>query len=350
GGRRSSEASSGGREYERTLNQLLVEMDGFEPSAAVVVMAATNRHEMLDPALVRPGRFDRMVTIAPPDRAGRVAILRLHAAGKPLGPDVDLDALAGVTQGLSGADLENILNEAALLATRRGLERISMVTLDEGVDRATLGLVSHRAMMTDEERRTVAYHESGHVLVALALPDAMPPHKVTILPRGRALGHCSTVDTHDRFVWSRTRLIDEMAVSLGGWVAERLVFGVAGAGSSGDIEKVTNMARRMVREFGMGESLGPLSFPTNLGSWGSNQDVEAQAAISGEVRRLVGEAQERAEATLSASRDKLDRVAEALLERETMSSEEIELLFLERKAAVLPGHSVLPGHAGQPVT
>ncbi|MGH9075065.1 MAG: AAA family ATPase, partial [Acidimicrobiales bacterium] len=324
GTHRSAFTTDGGREYERTLNQLLVELDGFEPNSAVVVMAATNRPELLDGALVRPGRFDRMVTIAPPDRAGRLAILRLHAAHKQLGDDVDLDAVAGVTRGLSGADLENILNEAALLATRRGLDRISMAVLDEGVDRATFGLVSHQAMMTDEARSVVAYHEAGHAIVALALPGAMPPHKLTILPRGRTLGHCSMTDTHDRFVWSRTRLLDQMASLLGGWVAERLVFGEAGSGASGDLERVGSLARRMVREWGMSKDLGPLAFPAANGS-GRYSEREA-GAISIEVRRLADEAQDRATSVLSVSRARLDAVAADLLQRETMTSDEIELL------------------------
>ncbi len=324
GTHRSAFTTDGGREYERTLNQLLVELDGFEPNSAVVVMAATNRPELLDGALVRPGRFDRMVTIAPPDRAGRLAILRLHAAHKQLGDDVDLDAVAGVTRGLSGADLENILNEAALLATRRGLDRISMAVLDEGVDRATFGLVSHQAMMTDEARSVVAYHEACHAIVALALPGAMPPHKLTILPRGRTLGHCSMTDTHDRFVWSRTRLLDQMASLLGGWVAERLVFGEAGSGASGDLERVGSLARRMVREWGMSKDLGPLAFPAANGS-GRYSEREA-GAISIEVRRLADEAQDRATSVLSVSRARLDAVAADLLQRETMTSDEIELL------------------------
>ncbi|MGH9077181.1 MAG: AAA family ATPase [Acidimicrobiales bacterium] len=322
GAARSGAGDSGTREFAQALNQLLVELDGFEATSTVVVMAATNRPEMLDPALVRPGRFDRMVTIVAPNRAGRLAILRLHAAGKALGADVDLDAVAAATRGMSGAELENILNEAALLAARRGLGRISMATVDEGIERATLGLVSHQAVMTDEERRVVAYHEAGHAVVALALPGTMA-HKLSILPRGRTLGHCSMVDTHDRFVWSRTRLLDHMAAMLGGWAAERMVFGEAGSGASSDLDWVGVTSRRMVREWGMSETLGPLSFPSTSAAAGGYSEGEGPV-IYAESRRLAEEALDRAQVVLDRSRSRLDALVDALLERETMSAAEIE--------------------------
>ncbi|MGI8682146.1 MAG: AAA family ATPase, partial [Mycobacteriales bacterium] len=336
GARRSEAGDSGNREFAQTLNQLLVELDGFEASAAVVVMGATNRPELLDPALVRPGRFDRLVTITAPDRAGRTAILALHAKGKPLGPDVDLDIVAGLARGFSGAELENVLNEAALLAARRGLSQISMALVDEGIDRATLGLTSRRTVMSEDERSVVAYHEAGHALVALALPGATPPHKLTILPRGGTLGHCTMLDSHDRVVWSRSMLLDVMASYLGGWVAERLVFGQACSAASSDLAAVGEQARVMVREYGMSDTLGPVALPVSARGGGGHQAYsERQAeAIDAEVSRVIGEAHDRAVGVLESARAGLDLVAAALLERETLSSVEIQALLADTTADV----------------
>ncbi|HUP68188.1 MAG TPA: ATP-dependent zinc metalloprotease FtsH [Acidimicrobiales bacterium] len=327
GGRRGSGMVEGGhQEREQTLNQLLVEMDGFDANAQVVVIAATNRPDMLDPALVRAGRFDRKVQIMMPDRKGRRDILGVHARKKPLGPDVDLDKVAGQTQGFSGADLENILNEAALLASRKGLDVIDMQVVDEGIDRAYLGVASKGNIMTDEERRSVAYHEAGHALVAMRAPGARPPYKLTIVPRGGSLGHCSTTDTHDRLVHSRSMLIAQMAVSLGGWACEKLVFGETGSGASSDLHRATDIARKMVCEFGMSD-LGPMVF-TDFDSNGRPRppSPEAGKAIDAEIRRLSEEAHEQAVAVLSGERAALDRIVEALLDRETLTAEELEEL------------------------
>ena len=328
GGRRSPGGDSfgGTQEREATLNQLLVEMDGFDPNAQVVVIAATNRPDMLDPALVRAGRFDRKVEIRMPDRKGRRDILEVHARKKPLGPDVDLDKVAGQTQGFSGADLENILNEAALLASRKGLDLIDMKVLDEGIDRAYLGVASKGNIMTDEERRAVAYHEAGHALVALRVPGARLPYKLTIVPRGGSLGHCSTTDSHDRLVHSRSMLIAQMAVSLGGWACEKLVFGETGSGASSDLHRATDIARKMVCEFGMSD-LGPMVF-TEFDSYGRPRPPSSEAgkAIDDEIRRLSEEAHQQALAVLSAERAGLDRIVVALLEQETLTAEELEEL------------------------
>ncbi|HET7489642.1 MAG TPA: AAA family ATPase [Acidimicrobiales bacterium] len=309
----------GSHEREQTLNQLLVEMDGFEAASAVIVMAATNRPDILDPALVRPGRFDRKVALTVPDRDGRLAILRLHAAGKRLAADVRLEAVAGLTRGFCGADLANVLNEAALLAARRNLDEVPMSLVEEGIDRAHLGIRSG-ALADEQERLVIAYHEAGHALVARALPGATPPHKVTILPRGGTLGFCAFLDTHDRVVVGRSELLDGMAAALGGWAAERLVFGQASNGSSGDLERAGATARHMVEDLGMGEETGPLAV--------SRRGISGHEArlVYEEVRRLIDEAVLRAGEALAGQRAALDAVAHALVERDTMSSDEIEQL------------------------
>jgi len=338
GARRQSGGRDGGhREFEQTLNQILVEMDGFDTEGAVIVMAATNRPDMLDPALVRPGRFDRMVTITLPDRAGRRDILALHAGGKPLGADADLDVVAGLTQGFSGADLANVVNEAALLAARRGGEGIDMAALEEGIDRARLGILSRSTIMSDEERRIVAYHEAGHALVALALPGGAPPHKLTIAPRGGTLGHCSLVDTHDRSIRTRSRLVGHMAVLLGGRLAEVIEFGEPSSSAGSDLEAASHIARQMVRELGMSDALGPLSYaegPISTGSGPRTYSEEASRLIDAEARRLGEEASALASDTLLRRRAALRRVAEALLERETLTAAELHDLATEPLAAM----------------
>jgi cell division protease FtsH len=330
GGHRESFGFGGGRERENTLNQILVELDGFDDRSAVIVMAATNRPDMLDSALVRPGRFDRRVTISLPDRTGRRQILGLYTANKPLADDVDLDAVAGLTPGLSGADLENVINEAALLATRAGERRITMAMVEEGIDRAMLGGVSSRStIMSEEEQRTVAYHEAGHALVAVHLKGATPPHKLTIVPRGPTLGHCSLLDDHDRVLQTRSRLVDQMAVALGGWMAEQLVFADVTWGASSDLQWVGETARRMVRDYGMSEVLGPLGYPDAIGRDGRprrSYSEHSARAIDEEVRRVVAEARERAQGVLTSRRDALERIAETLLEKETIGSEELAVL------------------------
>ena len=328
-GSRRTVALDGSREREQTLNQILVELDGFETRSGVVVMAATNRPDLLDPALVRPGRFDRHVEVTLPDRAGRRAILEVHARGKPLGADVDLDVVDGLTRGFSGADLANALNEAAVLAARAGRSVIPMAMVDEGLDRAALGVAGRGTLMSDEERRAVAYHEAGHALVGGGLPGATPPHKRTIVPRARSLGHCRLLDSHDRVLYSRSRYLDHMAVLLGGRVGEELALGEPSSGASGDLQGVAAIARRMVCELGMSDAVGPLAVvPATEQDGASRQWSEATGRIiDAEVRKLVDEAYGRARSVLTSRRVQLDRVAEALLERETLSGAQLEAVI-----------------------
>jgi len=330
GGHRSSfEGGGGGRERENTLNQILVELDGFETRSAVIVLGATNRPDMLDRALVRPGRFDRQVVISLPDRAGRLDILRLYTATKSLAADVSLEVVAGLTPGLSGADLENVVNEAALLAARQQSSRISMAMLEEGIDRAAMGVSSRGTVMTEEERRIVAYHEAGHALVAAHLKGATPPHKLTIIPRGGSLGRCTMLDSHERVIVSKEMLTDQMGGLLGGWLAEQLVFGDVSSAASSDIDRVGEIARRMVRQYGMSSSLGPVAYPDAVGGDGRRRpgysDKSAEI-IDGEVLRAVEESRQRAHSVLTTRRPALDRIAATLLEKETLDAEELAVL------------------------
>ncbi len=326
GGRRASVSMDGHRERESTLNQILVELDGFDPRAGVIVMAATNRPDILDPALIRPGRFDRQVTIDLPDRAGRLDILQLHARSKPLSGDIDFDVVAGLTQGFSGADLANVMNEAALLAVRRNLRTISMSLIEESIERAILGVGSRVRVLTDRERAMVAYHEAGHALVGRALPGAAPPHKISIIGSARSLGHVIGAAESDRVVHTRSILLDEMATLLGGRVAEEIVFDEPSAGATDDLRRVSEIARKMITEMGMSEELGPLAYPDGMSNGGphpSYSDVSARK-IDEEVSKLVDEAQRRSREVLNSQREALERVAQALLERETLSSQDLE--------------------------
>jgi len=295
-------------------------------------MAATNRPDMLDPALIRPGRFDRKVELSLPDRAGRLAILKLHAHGRRLAPDVDLDVLAAATRGLAGADLNNILNEAGLLASRLGAEQlITRELLDQAYDRSWSGIRGSRTVMTDEERRVVAYHEAGHAVVALGVDGADIPHKLTVLPAGGSLGHLRTVDTHDRQIYTRTRWIGMMAVSFGGYAAEKVVFGEVGSGAASDLERVNSIARRMVVEWGMSD-LGPMAANLAGGSntpWGATSTDEARQAI----RALGDEAYLKARNIILANRACLDEITSTLLQRETLVEEELREIFARCQTA-----------------
>ena len=326
GGHRATSSFGGGHEREQTLNQVLVELDGFGAADGLVVIAATNRPDMLDSALVRPGRFDRTVVVASPDRAGRLAILQVHARDKPLGDDVSLDAIAGLTRGFTGADLANILNEAALLAARRDLDTIPMAVVDESLDRVMLGLLSRGTIMTDEERSSVAVHEAGHFLVAHTLPSAVPPHKVSILPRGGTLGHCSMVDTHDRVLFTRERLIDRMATLLGGRAAEEVALGELASGATSDLRRASELARQMVSAMGMSPTLGPVVFDGEPGAGGGRPRLSEEAAslVDAEVRALVELAYGRAVRVVTERSGDLATVAGALLEKETLSAIELE--------------------------
>ncbi|HSH58199.1 MAG TPA: ATP-dependent zinc metalloprotease FtsH [Acidimicrobiales bacterium] len=327
-GSRRGPSLDGHREREQTLNQILVELDGFEASSGVTVIAATNRPDILDPALVRPGRFDRHVTISPPDRAGRRAILDLHAQGKRLGPDVDLDSVAGLTRGFSGADLANVLNEAALLAARAGKEQIPMSLVEEGIDRAWMGVASRATILSEDERRVVAYHEAGHALVARGLPGASVAHKVTIVARGVALGHCSLSEPHDQLIRPRSMLLNQMAAGLGGRAAEDLVFGEPGSGAANDLRWAGGIARRMVCELGMSTVVGLVPYGDGLDPDTGPRSYSEQTtrAIDAEVRSLMDEAYGRARAVLEGARAALDRVAHALLDKESLSLAELEQL------------------------
>ena len=307
-------------ERAQTLNQLLVELDGFGPRSGVIVMAATSRPQTLDPALTRPGRFDRTVTLDLPDRSARRAILEVHARGKRLGADSDLDTLARVTRGFTGADLASLLNEAALLAGRRGRTEIDQALLEEAHDRTGRGIAGARAL-SDDDRRTVAYHEAGHGLVARALPGGRLLHKISIVSRGDVLGATWLPESDDQLLHRRSLLVERMAALLGGRVAETLVFGEASDGAANDLAQVTAIARRMVVQLGMSDTLGAINYDQ-----GSGFSEETARVIDDETRRLVAEAEGLAREVLRRSRPELDAVAEALLDRETLSLDDLDAI------------------------
>ncbi len=328
-------------EREQTLNQLLVCLDGFEPSQAVIVLAATNRPDVLDQALLRPGRFDRQVSLELPDRRGREAILRVHTRPLPLAPGVDLEALAQATPGMSGADLANLANEAALMAARQGAERVAPADFDAALDRITLGAPGN-LLMSAEERRTVAYHEGGHALVALLVPNADPVHRVTITPRGRSLGVTQFRPSDDRCNYRRDYLLDRLAVGLGGRAAEEIACGEISSGAQNDLQDVTRLARAMVTQLGMAEELGPEYFggasDSVLGGRGYNpwepKEYSERTAerIDAAVHRLIEEAHERAGTLLRRHRSTLEAIAEALLREETLEGEELLALAYAEQA------------------
>jgi cell division protease FtsH len=331
--------AGGHDEKEQTLNQLLVEMDGFDSSAGLVILAATNRPEILDPALLRAGRFDRQVLVDRPDRKGRADILRVHLSKAKLGTDVDPDKVAALTPGFTGADLANLVNEAALLATRRGGDAVTMADFSEGVERIVAGLEKRNRLLNPREREIVAYHEMGHALLAFSLPGVDPVHKVSIIPRGiGSLGYTIQLPTEDRFLMTREELESKMAVLLGGRAAELVVFGHLSTGAADDLRRVTDIARAMVMRYGMSERLGnvaydrePRTFLTapNLPLPQHDQDYAPQtaAAIDEEVRSIVNKAMERSLDILNKKRELLERSARRLLEKETLDEKElIELL------------------------
>jgi len=325
-GSRRGASVDGNREREQTLNQILIELDGFQPRSGVTVMAATNRPEILDEALVRPGRFDRTVTLGLPDRAGRRSILDVHARGKRLQPSLDLDTVAALTQGYSGADLANVMNEAALLTARHRLTEIPMSMVEEGIERIGAG-IGRAQDLAGDDRTMVAYHEVGHALVGRALPGAQAPRKISIVGRGRSLGAAWNQAQEERVVFPRSALVDRMAGLLGGRVAEQLVFGEPGSGAADDLQRVTDIARWMVCELGMSDTLGPLTYSDGPAGGGRRHSEEAARVIDSEVRRLVTEASERAQRVLTASRTSLNKVAEVLMDRETLSAAEIDALI-----------------------
>ena len=335
GRHRGAGLGGGHDEREQTLNQLLVEMDGFDQRSTVILMAATNRPDILDPALLRPGRFDRQIVIDRPDLEGRKAILRVHAKGKPLDPGVDLDILARRTPGFTGADLANAINEAALLAARRSKTSITMLEIEEAVDRVMAGPERKTRVMSESERRLIAYHEGGHALVAHVLPNTDEVHKITVIPRGRALGYTLTLPEQDKFMMKREELRDELAMLMGGRVAEEIVAGDISTGAGNDIEHATKIARQMVTEHGMSDAIGPRTLGQKQGEvflgrdWASTPDYSDAVAfeIDQEVRHLIDEAHDVALDILTENRGKLDELAALLLEKETLDREEVERFF-----------------------
>jgi len=327
----------GNDEREQTLNQLLVEMDGFEAHTDVVVIAATNRPDVLDPALLRPGRFDRQVVVGLPDKRGRAAILRIHTRGIPIAPDVDLDALAAATPGFSGADLANLVNEAALIAARRGEQVVDRSDFEEALDKILLG-TTRSLLMSEEERRLVAYHEAGHAVVAYFTPGADPLRKISIVPRGRALGVTVQAPEEDRFNYTRNQLLGRLAVLLGGRAAEQLVFNEVTTGAQNDLKEATQLARRMVGLWGMSDELGPVYLGLGEQHVFLGREIVQDHSIGTTtldradqaVRRLLDEAMERAERILREHRAELDRLAELLIAEETVGPEKIREVLGEQ--------------------
>ncbi|QJC22630.1 ATP-dependent zinc metalloprotease FtsH [Arcanobacterium buesumense] len=337
-GRNRGQGMGGGNdEREQTLNQLLVEMDGFDERANVIVIAATNRPDVLDPALLRPGRFDRQITVAAPDLKGRTEILKVHAKDKPLADDIELESIARRTPGFAGAELANLLNEAALLATRREHDRIEEEDLDEAIDRVIAGPQRRTQVMNAEEKRMTAYHEGGHAVAAAALNHTDPVTKVTILPRGRALGYTMVMPTEDKYSVSRNELLDQLVYAMGGRVAEEIVFHDPSTGASNDIQKATDIARKMVMEYGMSAKVGSVRLVPNesdpmtrLGGGGQREYSEEMArVIDEEVRLLLDTAHQEAWELMMQNRHVLDALAAVLLEKETILEKELAELFTQ---------------------
>ncbi len=328
-------------EREQTLNQLLVEMDGFESNKGVIIMAATNRPEILDPALLRPGRFDRQILVDRPDINGREAILKIHSRNVPLSPKVDLHQIAGRTPGFVGADLANLVNEAALLAARKNKEKVGPEEFDEAIDRVVAGLEKKRRVMNPREKEITAYHESGHAIVAESVQHADPVHKISIIPRGiGALGYTQQQPTEDRYLMTRSELLDRLAVLLGGRVAEELVFDEISTGAQNDLQRATEIARSMVAEYGMSERLGlvtyererqPMFLPETFSSRKTYSEEKA-AEIDEEVSRVVEEAHQRVRAILAEKRKVLDDLARLLLEREMVQGDELRKMLSQPRA------------------
>ncbi len=335
GRHRGAGLGGGHDEREQTLNQLLVEMDGFEAKDNIIMIAATNRPDILDPALLRPGRFDRQITVDRPDRKGRAKILEVHTRGKPLAKDIEVDTLAGQTPGFTGADLSNLVNEAALLAARTGKKEITQVELEEGIMRVVAGPEKKTRVMGEKERLITAYHEMGHAIVGHYLEHSDPVHKVSIISRGQALGYTISLPSEDKFLTTRAELTDTMAMTLGGRAAEEIVFEEITTGASNDLEKVTATAKQMVMRFGMSDKLGPRVFGHDHGmpflgrEFSAEPDYSDEIAreIDDEIRRIVESAHQQAKDILSEHRESLTTISEILLKRETIESQEFEALL-----------------------
>jgi cell division protease FtsH len=352
GRHRGAGLGGGHDEREQTLNQLLVEMDGFEMKDNIILIAATNRPDILDPALLRPGRFDRQIVVDRPDRKGRAQILAVHTRGKPLAKEINLDQLAGQTPGFTGADLQNLVNEAALLAARQGKREIDHLQLEEGIMRVIAGPEKKTRVMSEKERKITAFHEMGHALVAHFLKNTDPVHKVSVISRGQALGYTISLPTEDKFLTTRAELQDTMAMTLGGRAAEELVFNEVTTGASNDLEKVTATAKQMVMRFGMSDKLGPRVFGHDHGmpflgrEFSSEPDYSDEIAkeIDDEIRRVVEEAHATAREVLDEHKEQLDHVSEILLRRETIEREEfIQLLDGKSEEEVFgPDEPIVP--------
>lgn len=335
GRQRGAGLGGGHDEREQTLNQLLVEMDGFGVNEGIIIIAATNRPDILDPALLRPGRFDRQIVVDRPDVKGRLEILKVHTKGKPIAKEVDLDVLARRTPGFTGADLSNLVNESALLAARRNKRRIEMPELEEAVERVVAGPERKSKVISDKEKKLTAYHEAGHALIGMLLTHTDPVHKVSIIPRGRAGGYTLMLPKEDRYYATRTELLEQLKTLLGGRVAEAVVLGEISTGAQNDLERATDLVRKMITEYGMSEVLGPITFGRRqeqvfLGrdiSRDRNYSEEVAYSIDKEVRRLIEDAYTNTEQLLKDNLDKLHLVANALLERETLEGEELSELL-----------------------
>jgi len=343
---RGAGLGGGHDEREQTLNQLLVEMDGFETTEGVILIAATNRPDVLDPALLRPGRFDRQVYVGRPDIKGRVEVLKVHAKKVPLAAQIDLEIIARGTPGFSGADLENLVNEAALLAARRGKSQVEMLDFEDAKDKIIMGVERKSAVLSPEEKRNTAYHEAGHALVAKLLPGTDPVHKVTVIPRGQALGVTMQLPTEDRYTYYKDFLLNNLSILMGGRIAEEVFIGRVSTGAGNDIERATELARKMVTQWGMSEELGPLTYgqPQQeifLGrEFAQHRDYSESTAlaIDREVKRLVTENYERAKGLIIDHKNALVAVAEALIERETLSADDLDRILGEQgiSTAVAP--------------
>ena len=357
GRQRGAGLGGGHDEREQTLNQLLVEMDGFASNEGIIIIAATNRPDVLDPALLRPGRFDRQIVVDKPDVRGREAILKVHTKGKPIAEDANLDVLARRTPGFTGADLSNLVNEAALLAARRNKKKIFMAEMEEAIERVLAGPERKSHVMTDEEKRLTAYHEGGHTLVGLLLEHADPVHKVTIIPRGRAGGYMLSLPKEDRSYRTRSELFDRIKVALGGRVAEEVVLGEISTGASSDIQQATQIIRSMIMQYGMSETIGPIAYGEEnhqvfLGrdfNRDRNYSEEVAGEIDREVRRYIEEAYEACRVLITENREKLDRIAEALLERETLNAAELEELMTKGSISDKDTKSDEPDDTGKPL-
>ncbi|WP_249280175.1 ATP-dependent zinc metalloprotease FtsH [Guopingia tenuis] len=349
GRQRGAGLGGGHDEREQTLNQLLVEMDGFMVNEGIIVMAATNRVDILDPALLRAGRFDRQVYVSYPDVKGREAILRVHSKGKPLGPDVDLSVLAKMTVGFIGADLENIMNEAAILTARRGKKQIGMSEIEEAVTKVMMGPEKKSRVMSERDKEITAYHEVGHAICAKVLPHCDDVHEVSIIPRGMAAGYTMTLPEKDENHYFRSKMLDEIAMMLGGRSAEKLVLGDITTGASNDIERATKMARGMVVKYGMSDQIGPIFHGGDqevfLGKeLGHSRDYSEEVAseIDGEIRRIISECYEKSQEILREHMDQLHHISKVLMEREKITGEEFEILFAGGELPEKPQQSELP--------